>query len=354
MITLAKLTDAVLACPPELDCYQHGAAIYYDIPYADVTPQQRVAVKSLTWLTRYSEGHRFDPRAAGRVHDEIVIAVDPAHRERVVASLELIMNQPARNALLDLDALTRLVPDELLDLASNPKTFPRPDRFRWEAEYMNEPAPSSNMADAFAFALGSSPTGRRRTEYTPPMHELPMGPVTVSSEHAAGIGELFQRAADAMNVPVRFVDPQRGLSSVGETELEAWTRLVREQAEARGYRGSTDVSLSSNIPRTHIDWLDPPKPKVWPRDYSEDVVRDVLGFVARGEFVWKALVEHVLNASERVRQPDPGCIGVAAACIRRAKLERRIRWCPYSQRYVARPAWQHQPKHDRRGWTWPR
>jgi hypothetical protein len=355
MSNVAKLTDAVLACPPNLDCYQHGAAVYYSIPYADVTPQQRDAVKSLTSLARYAEGHRFDPLAAARVHDEIVISVDPAHRERVVSSASLIdeiMNQTPRKALLDLDALTRLVPDDLLEHATNQTTFPRPNRFRWDAEHMNEPASSSDMADAFAFS--TSPTGRRQPEYTPPLHELPTGPLHVSSELDTRIGELFQRVADAMNVPVRFVDPQRGLSSVGETERETWARLVREQSEARGYRGPTDVSLDRNIPRTHVDWLDPPKPKVWPRDYPEDVVRDVLDFVARGEFTRNNFIGFLLDID--VESTAPGYTPrapIADACIRRAKLERRIRWCPYSQLYVARPAWQHRPKHDRRGWSWP-
>jgi hypothetical protein len=293
MSNLAKLTDAVLACPPDLDCYQHGAAVYYDIPYADVSPQQRAAVKSLTWLARYSEGHRFDPLAAGRVHDEIVIDVDPAYHERVVAPfLARIMNQPIRKAITDLETLTRLVPENLLELATNRQTFPRPMRVRWESEHMN--------------------------------------------------------------VPVRFVDPQRGLSSVGETERETWARYMREQAETRGYRGPTDVSLSSNIPRTHIDWLDPPKPKVWPRDYPTDAVRDVLGFVARGEFTFGELWDLTIA---RVAHPYTGRLisrDIARTSIRRAKLERRIRWCPYSQRYIARPAWQHRPKHDRRGWTWSR
>lgn len=44
---------------------------------------------------------------------------------------------------------------------------------------------------------------------------------------------------------------------------------------------------------------------------------------------------------------------LADATIRRAKAEGRIRWCPNSQQYVARPAWQHRPAHDRRGWRWP-
>jgi hypothetical protein len=346
MSNVAKLTEAVFACPPDLDCYQHGAAVYYGIPYADVSPQQRAAVKSLTWLARYSEGHHFDPLTAGRVHDEIVIAVDPAHHERVVESFARVMNQPARKALLDLDTLTRLVPDNLLDLAANPKTFPRPNRFRWDAEYMNDSQVAADSPALDALSIWSI-TGRRHVEYTSPMHELShsvsSGPITVSFDHAAGIDELFQRAADAMNVPVRFVDPQRGLSLVnGETEFATWTKLVDEQRAAR----TMDVR--------HIDWLNPPKPKVWPRDYPEDVVRDVLGFVARGEFTFGELWDLTIA---RVAHPYTGRLisrDIARTSIRRAKLERRIRWCPYSQRYVARPAWQHRPKHDRRGWTWPR
>jgi hypothetical protein len=93
------------------------------------------------------------------------------------------------------------------------------------------------------------------------------------------------------------------------------------------------------------------KPRAWPRDYSESIVRDVLAFVARGEFRPIDLDEHIRLVANHNKLLAP--IRVANACIRRAKSERRIRWCPYSQQYVARPAWQHRPKHDRRGWKWP-
>ena len=44
---------------------------------------------------------------------------------------------------------------------------------------------------------------------------------------------------------------------------------------------------------------------------------------------------------------------LAARIIRRAKAERRVYWCPSTQRYEALPAWRHRPLPSRHPWPWP-
>lgn len=134
---------------------------------------------------------------------------------------------------------------------------------------------------------------------------------------------------------------------LGTNESETWHKMM-------GRIAPPVITVNNRVLAALVN-----KSKIWPRDYPVDVVRDVLDFVARGEFTYPSLVNYIISTRRTATEPDEnrmagkGAEGCAIACIRRAKLERRIRWCPYSQQYVARPAWQYRPKHDRRGWRWP-
>jgi hypothetical protein len=99
--------------------------------------------------------------------------------------------------------------------------------------------------------------------------------------------------------------------------------------------------------------------RVWPRDYPPEQVDRVLALVARGEFKRWQLIDYLCRVDVGLLAPSQSAnystaIRLAKTTLRRAKLERRIRWCNVSHQYVARPAWQHRPRHDRRGWRWPR
>jgi hypothetical protein len=286
MVSISNLIEAVLACPPERDSFRHGASVHFDVAYEDVTTLQRAEVKSLTWLARYAEGHRFDPLAATTVHDSIILEPKPTDREGGMSAdsfLAAVMNQPARKALADLERLTKLLPDNLVTTlrdAEKPRTHGK-------------------------------------------LHAIIDDLVVDPARSNEVIERWYQSMFEAGTIPAQFLRPQPGPA------FDAYVSRLNES---------------------------PSRPKVWPRDYSEDVVRDVLAFVARGGFTWNELHGRI---STRLKIPGWSrshtvVDSATRTCLRRAKSERRIRWCPYSQQYVARPAWQHRPKHDRRGWKWPR
>lgn len=94
----------------------------------------------------------------------------------------------------------------------------------------------------------------------------------------------------------------------------------------------------------------------WPR---VNVAADLLAFVAAGSWTRAELRERV--ASYLPRATSKGLAwhfgelvdGFVARIIRRAKAERRVWWCPHSQRYEALPAWRHRRVPSRHPWPWP-
>ena len=137
------------------------------------------------------------------------------------------------------------------------------------------------------------------------------------------------------------------------TDAEDWHREVARLQQGLRYNA---VFISPS---------EPAEPQ-WPR--CDDAER-ILAFVAAGGWTFLDLLLEISGFDGRelgsfindyIGELDEiGDHGLTEAAdlahriIRRAKAERRIHWCPHTQRYEALPAWRHRSLPSRHPWPWP-
>jgi hypothetical protein len=178
----------------------------------------------------------------------------------------------------------------------------------------------------------------------------------VPIDFSAAGSDLTMRALGSALGSVPLGNVSFGLGG-SPTDAEDWHREVARLQQGLRYNA---VFISPSEPCT---------PKWWPR--VEDAER-ILAFVAAGGWTfldlllevsgldgreWGSFINDYIDDSyDSNPLADHGLsetADLAHRIIRRAKAERRIHWCPHTQRYEAFPAWRHRSLPSRHPWPWP-